>query len=54
MLTCELRLTAGAHKTLLMPRLIPVGHTTFGQGLKTQAIIHLPVSDIQDNRIIIF
>lgn len=39
MLTCELCLTAGAHKTLLMPRLIPIGHATFRQGLKTQGII---------------
>lgn len=40
MLTCELCLTAGAHKALLMPRLIPIGHATFRQGLKTQVIIN--------------
>lgn len=35
MLTRQLRLTIGAHKTLLMPRLVPIGHTTFSQGLFT-------------------
>lgn len=35
MLTGKLCLTAGAHETLLMPRLVPVGHTTFSQGLFT-------------------
>lgn len=36
----ELCRTVGAHKTLLMPRLIPIGHATFGQGLKTQVVIY--------------
>lgn len=40
MLTCELGLTVGAHKTLLMPWLIPIGHATFRQGLKTQVKIY--------------
>lgn len=34
-LTRQLCLAAGAHETLLMPRLVPVGHTTFSQGLFT-------------------
>lgn len=39
-LTCELCRTVGAHETLLMPRLIPIRHATFGQGLKTQVTIY--------------
>lgn len=35
MLTGQLRLTAGAHETLLMPRLVSIGHTPFSQGLFT-------------------
>lgn len=31
----QLRLTARTHKTLLMPRLVPVGHSSFGQSLFT-------------------
>lgn len=38
MLTRQLRLTAGAHKTLLMPRLVPIGHATFSQGLKMRQV----------------
>lgn len=38
MLTRQLRLTAGAHKTLLMPRLVPISHATFGQGLKMRRV----------------
>lgn len=30
----QLRFTAAAHKALLVPRLVPVGHAAFGQGLK--------------------
>jgi len=37
-LTRQLCLTAGAHKTLLMPWLIPIGHTTFSQSLKRKVI----------------
>lgn len=33
-LTRQLRFTVGAHKTLPVPRLVPVGHTAFGQGLR--------------------
>ena len=33
-LTRQLRLTAGAHETLLMPRLVPVSHAPFSQGLE--------------------
>lgn len=35
-LTCQLCLTVSAHKTLLVPRLVPVGHAAFSQGLKTK------------------
>lgn len=35
MLTCQLCLAVGAHEALLMPRLVPVGHATFGQRLFT-------------------
>lgn len=34
-LTGQLRLTVGAHETLFMPRLVPIGHSTFSQGLFT-------------------
>lgn len=34
-LSGQLRLTARAHETLLMPRLVPVGHPSFSQGLFT-------------------
>lgn len=34
MLTRQLRLAAGAHKTLLVPGLVPIGHPTFSQGLR--------------------
>lgn len=35
-LTGQLCLTVSAHKTLLVPRLVPIGHTAFSQGLETK------------------
>lgn len=34
----QLHFTAGAHKTLFMPRLISISHATFSQGLKEKRV----------------
>lgn len=48
MLTCQLCLTVGAHETLLMPWLVPIGHTTFSQGLKiTQVKGHVGIIQLR-------